>query len=142
MPKKASKSGSNKADFVRSLPNKTAAEVVAEGAKAGLTFKEKYVYVVRSADKARKSKAKAPAKNKVAAKGKPAVNAKSLGKDTTKKGGKKKSSKQPVLGDSWWAAYPAEQQKDIFQVRTLSSRLGLTIVGKIYNDLKATFEGR
>lgn len=42
----------NKSDFVRSMPDMPAKDVVA-ATKAGVKLTERYVYVIRSADKAR-----------------------------------------------------------------------------------------
>ena len=51
MKKRTSKP--NKSDFVRSQGKKPAKEVVALAAKRGMKLTERYVYVIRSADKAK-----------------------------------------------------------------------------------------
>jgi hypothetical protein len=60
MPTKTHKKqtkGPNRSDFIRSLPaSMPAAEVVAKGAEAGLTFKAGLVYEVRRADLKRAGK--------------------------------------------------------------------------------------
>jgi hypothetical protein len=43
----------NKSEFVRSMPNARASEVVAAAAKKGIKLTDRYVYVIRSADKAK-----------------------------------------------------------------------------------------
>jgi hypothetical protein len=43
----------NKSEFIRSMPDATAREVVEAGTKKGVKLSEKYVHVIRSADKAR-----------------------------------------------------------------------------------------
>jgi hypothetical protein len=43
----------NKSEFIRSMPDAPAREVVEAGAKKGVKLSEKYVHVIRSADKAR-----------------------------------------------------------------------------------------
>jgi hypothetical protein len=49
-PKKAKM---NKSDFVRSMGKTPAKEVVAAAAKQGMKLTDRYVYVIRSADKAK-----------------------------------------------------------------------------------------
>lgn len=46
----------NKSDFVRSMEGVPAREVVAAAAKSGIKLTERYVYVIRSADKAKARK--------------------------------------------------------------------------------------
>lgn len=43
----------NKSDFVRSMGKRPAKEVVALAAKQGMKLTERYIYVIRSADKAK-----------------------------------------------------------------------------------------
>lgn len=43
----------NKSEFIRSMADAPAREVVEAGAKKGVKLSEKYVHVIRSADKAR-----------------------------------------------------------------------------------------
>jgi hypothetical protein len=43
----------NKSDFVRSMGKRPAKEVVAAAAKRGMKLTERYIYVIRSADKAK-----------------------------------------------------------------------------------------
>ena len=49
----AQKAKITKSDFVRKMANTPAKEVVAAAAKAGMKLTERYVYVIRSADKAK-----------------------------------------------------------------------------------------
>lgn len=44
----------NKSDFVRSMGDKPAKEIVATAKKKGFKLTERYVYVIRSADKAKR----------------------------------------------------------------------------------------
>jgi len=53
MKKKTSKKPANKSDFVRSMGSRPAKEVVALAAKKGMKLTDRYVYVIRSADKAK-----------------------------------------------------------------------------------------
>jgi hypothetical protein len=50
---KPAKAAMNKSDFVRSMGSRPAKEVVALAAKRGMKLSERYVYVIRSADKAK-----------------------------------------------------------------------------------------
>ncbi len=50
-PRKSSKV--NKSEFVRSMGNAPAKDVVAAAAKKGIKLSDRYVYVIRSSDKAK-----------------------------------------------------------------------------------------
>jgi hypothetical protein len=52
--RKTTKKPLNKSDFVRSMGSTPAKEVVAAAAKRGMKLTERYVYVIRSADKAKR----------------------------------------------------------------------------------------
>ena len=49
----ASRKKLNKSEFVRSMPDAKASDVVAAAKKKGITLSDRYVYVIRSADKAK-----------------------------------------------------------------------------------------
>lgn len=51
--RKSTKAKPNKSEFVRKQGDTPAREVVAAARKAGIKLTERYVYVIRSADKAR-----------------------------------------------------------------------------------------
>jgi hypothetical protein len=53
MPRTRKKAAMNKSDFVRSMGKTPAKGVVAAAAKQGMKLTERYVYVIRSADKAK-----------------------------------------------------------------------------------------
>lgn len=46
----------SKTEFVRTLPNASAQEIVAAAAKKGIKLSDRYVYVIRSKDKAGEAK--------------------------------------------------------------------------------------
>ena len=54
-----------KSDFVRKMGDKPAAEIVAAAAKAGMKLTAKYVYVIRSATKAKARRGGGPSGRRV-----------------------------------------------------------------------------
>jgi hypothetical protein len=57
--KRRKKTPLNKSDFVRKMGKTPAKEVVAAAAKQGMKLTERYVYVIRSADKAKARRGRA-----------------------------------------------------------------------------------